>query len=138
MRSCSAEVYEAGLLSELKPPITDLAPYRKRPSRSGGNPRRRPSSASGATLEQSRRLGVSEADLPQAYPGLRAADLVNAWSYVADHHFARLYRGCVGGAVVHAQPHSGIKRQVDGPDQEFAISRRRDGRLDQPEVGFLE
>jgi uncharacterized protein (DUF433 family) len=37
------------------------------------------------TLEQSRRLGVSEADLLHAYPGLRAAGLVNAWSYVAAH-----------------------------------------------------
>jgi uncharacterized protein (DUF433 family) len=33
-------------------------------------------------LEQARRLGSSEADLLRAYPTLRAADLVNAWSYV--------------------------------------------------------
>ncbi len=37
------------------------------------------------TLEQSRRLGLSEADLLHAYPSLRAADLVNAWVYVAAH-----------------------------------------------------
>ncbi len=33
-------------------------------------------------LEQARRLGTSEAELLRAYPTLRAADLVNAWSYV--------------------------------------------------------
>jgi uncharacterized protein (DUF433 family) len=33
-------------------------------------------------LEQARRLGTSEADLLRSYPTLRAADLVNAWSYV--------------------------------------------------------
>ena len=36
-------------------------------------------------LEQSRRLGTSEAELLRAYPTLRAADLVNAWSYVNQH-----------------------------------------------------
>lgn len=34
-------------------------------------------------LEQSRRLGMSEADLLTNYPGLRAEDLVNAWAYVS-------------------------------------------------------
>jgi len=33
-------------------------------------------------LEQSRRLGMSEADLLANYPTLRAEDLVNAWAYV--------------------------------------------------------
>ena len=36
-------------------------------------------------LEQSRRLGTSEAELLRAYPTLRAADLVNAWSYASQH-----------------------------------------------------
>jgi uncharacterized protein (DUF433 family) len=36
-------------------------------------------------LEQARRLGTSESDLLRAYPTLRAADLVNAWSYVRNH-----------------------------------------------------
>ncbi len=36
-------------------------------------------------LEQARRLGVSEADLLRSYPGLRAADLANAWAYVRSH-----------------------------------------------------
>jgi uncharacterized protein (DUF433 family) len=36
-------------------------------------------------LEQARRLGTSEAELLRAYPTLRAADLVNAWSYVRTH-----------------------------------------------------
>ena len=33
-------------------------------------------------LEQSRRLGVNEADLLRSYPALRADDLSNAWAYV--------------------------------------------------------
>ena len=33
-------------------------------------------------LEQSRRLGISEAELLANYPTLRAEDLVNAWAYV--------------------------------------------------------
>jgi uncharacterized protein (DUF433 family) len=36
-------------------------------------------------LEQSRRLGISEADLLKAYPSLRAEDLANAWNYVRAH-----------------------------------------------------
>jgi uncharacterized protein (DUF433 family) len=37
------------------------------------------------TLEQYRRLGMTEAQLLASYPLLRAADLVNAWAYVAAH-----------------------------------------------------
>jgi uncharacterized protein (DUF433 family) len=37
------------------------------------------------TLEHYRRLGLTEARILDAFPTLRAADLVNAWSYVADH-----------------------------------------------------
>ncbi len=33
-------------------------------------------------LEQSRRGGISEADLLRNYPTLRAEDLANAWAYV--------------------------------------------------------
>jgi uncharacterized protein (DUF433 family) len=36
-------------------------------------------------LEQYRRLGTAEVEMLRDYPGLRAADLVNAWSYVAAH-----------------------------------------------------
>jgi uncharacterized protein (DUF433 family) len=36
-------------------------------------------------LEQARRLGMTEVQILQSYPRLRAADLVNAWSYVAEH-----------------------------------------------------
>lgn len=36
-------------------------------------------------LEQARRLGASEAELLQAYPSLRAEDLVNAWAYARAH-----------------------------------------------------
>ena len=37
------------------------------------------------TLEQYRRLGLTEAQILGAFPTLRATDLVNAWSYVAAH-----------------------------------------------------
>ncbi len=37
------------------------------------------------TLEQYRRLGLTEAQILAAFPTLRATDLVNAWSYVALH-----------------------------------------------------
>ena len=36
-------------------------------------------------LEQSRRQGISEADLLRSYPSLRAEDLANAWAYVRRH-----------------------------------------------------
>ena len=36
-------------------------------------------------LEESRRLGASDADLLRAYPALRAEDLANAWAYVRSH-----------------------------------------------------
>ena len=36
-------------------------------------------------LEQARRLGTSEQQLLEAYPSLRAEDLVNAWAYVRNH-----------------------------------------------------
>ena len=36
-------------------------------------------------LEQARRLGTSEQELLEAYPSLRAEDLVNAWAYVRSH-----------------------------------------------------
>ena len=36
-------------------------------------------------LEQSRRQGVSEAELLRSYPTLRAEDLANAWSYARQH-----------------------------------------------------
>lgn len=36
-------------------------------------------------LEQSKRLGTSEADLLRDYPTLTAQDLANAWTYVRSH-----------------------------------------------------
>jgi uncharacterized protein (DUF433 family) len=36
-------------------------------------------------LEQSRRLGTSEADILRSYPNLKAEDLTNAWAYVRAH-----------------------------------------------------
>lgn len=37
------------------------------------------------TLEQARRLGATDADILRSYPGLRAVDLANAWTYVCAH-----------------------------------------------------
>ena len=51
----------------------------------GGEPRIAGTRIPVWTLEQARRLGTSEADLLRDFPTLRAADLVNAWSYVAAH-----------------------------------------------------
>jgi uncharacterized protein (DUF433 family) len=51
----------------------------------GGEPRIAGTRIPVWTLEQARRLGVREADLLRDFPALRAADLVNAWSYVASH-----------------------------------------------------
>ena len=51
----------------------------------GGEPRVAGTRIPVWTLEQARRLGASEADLLRDFPALRAADLVNAWSYVASH-----------------------------------------------------
>lgn len=36
-------------------------------------------------LVQSRRLGMSEADILRSYPSLRAEDLANAWAYAHLH-----------------------------------------------------
>jgi uncharacterized protein (DUF433 family) len=36
-------------------------------------------------LEQTRRLGASDAELLRAYPSLRAEDLANAWAFVRSH-----------------------------------------------------
>jgi uncharacterized protein (DUF433 family) len=51
----------------------------------GGDPRIAGTRIPVWTLEQYRRLGLTEAKILAAFPGLRAADLVNAWSYVAGH-----------------------------------------------------
>jgi uncharacterized protein (DUF433 family) len=37
-------------------------------------------------LEQFRRQGVSEDEMLDCYPTLRAEDLANAWAYVRSHH----------------------------------------------------
>jgi uncharacterized protein (DUF433 family) len=54
----------------------------------GGDPR-----VSGTRIpvwawEQYRRLGLTEAQILVAFPALRATNLVNAWSFVADHRDA--------------------------------------------------
>jgi uncharacterized protein (DUF433 family) len=51
----------------------------------GGDPRIAGTRIPVWTLGQYRRLGMTEAQILDSYPGLRAADLVNAWGYVASH-----------------------------------------------------
>ena len=51
----------------------------------GGDPRISGTRVPVWTLEQYRRLGLSEAQILGTFPGLRAADLVNAWAYVTHH-----------------------------------------------------
>lgn len=51
----------------------------------GGDPRISGTRITVRTVEQYRRLGLSEAQILNAFPTLRAADLVNAWAYVAGH-----------------------------------------------------
>ena len=55
------------------------------PEVSGGVPRIAGTEIAVWTLKQVRRMGSSEADLLRDFPGLRAADLVNAWTYVSAH-----------------------------------------------------
>jgi uncharacterized protein (DUF433 family) len=51
----------------------------------GGEPRIVRTRISVWLLEQSRRQGMSEAEILAAYPTLRAEDLANAWAYVGSH-----------------------------------------------------
>lgn len=51
----------------------------------GGEPRIAGTRIPVWVLEQYRRLGLTESQLLDAYPTLRAKDLVNAWAYVAEH-----------------------------------------------------
>jgi uncharacterized protein (DUF433 family) len=51
----------------------------------GGDPRVAGTRIPVHGLEAYRRLGLTEAQLLNAYPTLRAVDLVNAWAYVAAH-----------------------------------------------------
>ena len=44
-------------------------------------------------LERYRRLGVSERDLLDSYPSLRAEDLANAWAY------ARIHAAAIDGQI---------------------------------------
>jgi uncharacterized protein (DUF433 family) len=55
------------------------------PAVCGGAPRIAGTRVPVWTLEQARRLGTSEADRLRDFAGPWAADLVNAWSYVAAH-----------------------------------------------------
>jgi uncharacterized protein (DUF433 family)/predicted nuclease of predicted toxin-antitoxin system len=51
----------------------------------GGDPRIAGTRIPVWALEHYRRLGLTEAKILIAFPALRATDLVNAWSFVAEH-----------------------------------------------------
>ena len=57
----------------------------RRPDVSGGEPCIVRTRIPVWLLEQARRLGTSEQALLEAYPALRAEDLVNAWAYARSH-----------------------------------------------------
>ena len=52
------------------------------------------------------------------------------------HHVAQLDRRRVGRPRVHAAPHVGVEREVDGADEHLPRGELRHPRLDQPEVGL--
>jgi uncharacterized protein (DUF433 family) len=51
----------------------------------GGEPRIAGTGITVRTLEEYRRVGMTEAQILDAFPSLRAADLVNTWAYVAEY-----------------------------------------------------
>ena len=51
----------------------------------GGNPCIRQTRIPVWSLEQARRLGMTEGEILEDHPTLRAEDLVHAWAYVAAH-----------------------------------------------------
>ena len=57
----------------------------KKPDRCGGDACLRDTRITVWGLVNYRRLGASDADILQAYPGLTAADLEAAWEYAAAH-----------------------------------------------------
>ena len=77
---------KARVLQWLIRDLTDTFPgIEITPGISGGEPRIAGTRIPVWVLEQARRLGMSEADLLQAYPTLRAQDLANAWAFVRAH-----------------------------------------------------
>jgi len=66
--------------------LTDVFPgIETTPDVCGGEPRIAGTRIPVWVLEQARRLGMSEAEMLQAYPTLRAEDLANAWAFVHAH-----------------------------------------------------
>lgn len=74
---------QARLLSVVAVGISDTVPgITYDPEICGGRARIVRSRIPVWTLEAARRQGLNEAEILNAYPTLRAEDLVNAWSYV--------------------------------------------------------
>ncbi len=77
---------KAQLLKWVVQDLTDAFPgIDSRPDVSGGEPCIVRTRIPVWVLVQSKRLGISEADLLRSYPTLRAEDLVNAWAYFRAH-----------------------------------------------------
>jgi len=77
---------KAQLLQKVIRDIGDAFPgIESRPGIQGGDPCIVRTRIPVWILEQARRLGVTEAELLQDYPSLRAEDLANAWAYVRAH-----------------------------------------------------
>lgn len=77
---------KARLLETLVRDLGDAFPgIESRPGVSGGEPCIVRTRIPVWVLEQSRRSGISEADLLKSYPSLRAEDLAQAWAYVRSH-----------------------------------------------------
>jgi len=77
---------KAQLLQKVVRDIGDAFPgIESRPGVHGGDPCIVRTRIPVWVLEQARRLGVTESELLQDYPSLRAEDLANAWAYVRAH-----------------------------------------------------
>ena len=77
---------KARLVQLLMPEITHVWPgIEKTPGVCGGEARLMRTRIAVWSLEEMRRRGWTEAEILQHYPHLAAADLANAWSYVASH-----------------------------------------------------
>lgn len=77
---------KAQVLDWIARDLGDFSPgIEKTPGICGGSARIAQTRIPVWTLEQYRRLGMSEAELLGIYPSLRAEDLANAWDYVREH-----------------------------------------------------
>ena len=79
--------------------------------------------------------GVAEDDIARREAGVRRLD--HPADRAADHGLADLHAWRVGLARVHAPAHVGVEGEVDGPAQNFALTRHGHRVFDQVEVALL-